>query len=249
MPDVIQMRLSRIYVPLDLAPLCTIRADSATSHYLRRVLRLRPESDLILFNGDGHDYLAEFTGTDGESAMLRIKASATASAPPTLVIRLAIGVSKGERMDFVMQKAVELGVSEITPLITEHGVVQLRGERGGKRLDHWRRVIVSACEQCGRNRIPQLNDLCSLGDWLHQRAAGTAVLLDHRSTLTIPQLPPPPGDITLLVGAEGGLSDTERHSALEHGLIGVRLGPRVLRTETAPLAALAAIQALWGDYR
>jgi 16S rRNA (uracil1498-N3)-methyltransferase len=243
------MRSPRIFTDQPLAAGDLIRAEAEAAHHLRRVLRLRPGAELILFNGDGRDYQAQLTESPAEGAWLQVKAVGAADAAAALEVRLGIGISKGERMDFVMQKAVELGVTEITPLFTEHGVVQLRGERLERRLEHWRRVAIGACEQCGRNRLPRLHPATELTAWLAQPAPGSAILLDPNAPLALPQLPPPLGAVTLLVGAEGGLAETERAQAAAAGFQPVRLGPRVLRTETAPLAAIAAIQALWGDFR
>jgi len=160
---------------------------------------------------------------------------------------LGVGISRGERMDFAIQKSVELGVFAITPLLTERGVVQLRAERQAKRMAHWQGVLVSACEQSGRSRMPTLHPSATLGDWLATQRDG--LMLYHRAADTLASVPHPGSSLKLLVGPEGGLSEEERAMALASGFRGVRLGPRVLRTETAPLAAIAAIQALWGDFR
>jgi 16S rRNA (uracil1498-N3)-methyltransferase len=150
-------------------------------------------------------------------------------------------------MDFAIQKSVELGVHAITPLHTERSLVQLEGERLKKRLEHWQGVVVSACEQSGRARIPRLRTPVPLDDWLSTHPQG--LLLFHGAEHSLADLPPPGEDLNLLIGPEGGLSEAERGRALAAGFSAVRLGPRILRTETAPLAALAAIQVLWGDLR
>jgi 16S rRNA (uracil1498-N3)-methyltransferase len=168
--------------------------------------------------------------------------------PAPLAIHLGLGVSKGERMDFALQKAVELGVSSIAPLFTERSVVRLSGDRLGKREAHWRGVVIAACEQSGRRRLPALHPARSLETWLSQ-AHPFPLLLHHRGGLPLPSLPPPGASLSLLIGPEGGLADGERSHAEHAGFASVRLGPRILRTETAPLAALAVVQALWGDLR
>jgi 16S rRNA (uracil1498-N3)-methyltransferase len=169
--------------------------------------------------------------------------------PPRLPIHLGIGLSKGERMDLAVQKSVELGVTAVTPLITDRCVVRLPPQRMVKREEHWRGIIISACGQSGRNLIPNLHPACSLEEWLEIVAETAGLLLDHRSSHTLDQLREPVTGLSLLAGPEGGLSDKERSMATDAGFTGIRLGPRVLRTETAPLAAIAAIQMLWGDFK
>jgi 16S rRNA (uracil1498-N3)-methyltransferase len=149
-------------------------------------------------------------------------------------------------MDYAIQKAVELGVMGIRPLFTERSMVQLSGERLMRRMGHWRGVIISACEQSGRRRLPRLEQAQSLPEWLGQEPPGV-LLLDPSAPQALVEIGRPAADLTLLVGPEGGLSPKERSLAGRHGIRGVRLGPRILRAETAPLAAIAVIQALWGD--
>ena len=151
-------------------------------------------------------------------------------------------------MDFTVQKAVELGVASITPLLTERSVVRLDGVRLEKRLRHWRGVLIAACAQSGRRQLPSLFPPQPLPRWIATEPRG-GLLLDHRFDRLLTDIPPPSESISLLIGPEGGLTDRERDMAHQAGLTGVRLGPRILRTETAPLASIAAIQALWGDYR
>lgn len=164
----------------------------------------------------------------------------------SLCILLGIGISRGERMNFAIQKSVELGVSEITPLDTARNVVQLDADRREKRLAHWQRILLSACEQSGRSRLPVLHPPTRLTDWLVSHRGG--LMLDHRAPAGLCDLPPPKEALPLLVGPEGGFEAPEQDQAAAAGFTAVRLGPRVMRTETAPLAALAAIQVLWGDF-
>jgi 16S rRNA (uracil1498-N3)-methyltransferase len=171
----------------------------------------------------------------------------TEEPPAQLEIQLAIGVSKGERMDLVVQKAVELGCSRITPLFTERSVVRLADERLERRMAHWHGILIGACEQSGRRRLPRLDRAADFGPWLRGYSEG-GLLLDARGTQALVTLPRPESRVTLLVGPEGGLGPRERRQALDRGFLPVRLGPRVLRTETAPLAAIAAVQTLWGDF-
>lgn len=151
-------------------------------------------------------------------------------------------------MDFSIQKAVELGVSHFQPLFTERCMVQLKGDRQQSRLDHWQGVIRHACEQSGRALLPSIAEPLNLPEWL-SRFSGNGLMLDHRAEHSLASLPAPKDSLTLLVGPEGGLSEAERDLAMQHNFAAGRMGPRVLRTETAPLAALAAIQTLWGDFR
>ncbi|MES9960660.1 MAG: 16S rRNA (uracil(1498)-N(3))-methyltransferase [Sedimenticola sp.] len=242
------MREHRIYTQQPLSPGVPITLEEGPSHHLLKVLRLKTGAELTLFNGDGRDYEARISTAGKRTADIEILARGELEPEPALTISLGIGISKGERMDFAIQKAVELGVTEITPLITEHCVVRLSGERMQKRCSHWRQVAISACEQSGRRYVPQLNDVMKVDDWIESSAHLSGLLLDHRAQQSLGQLPCPGAGIRLLVGPEGGVSEAERSLALRSGFTGVRMGPRVLRTETAPLAAIAAIQTLWGDF-
>jgi 16S rRNA (uracil1498-N3)-methyltransferase len=161
-------------------------------------------------------------------------------------VTLALGISSGDRMDFAIQKATELGVNVVQPLATARSVVRLSEGRAEKRIAHWRAVAIAACEQCGRNRVPAINPVCGLLEYVVSRAPGTKILLSPDGDVSLRDLPPAQA-LTILIGAEGGLTDEERMDALRNGFVAMRFGPRVLRTETAPLAVLAAIQATWGD--
>jgi 16S rRNA (uracil1498-N3)-methyltransferase len=218
------------------------------SKHLVQVLRLRAGDALALFDGGGRDYPALLVEARQGAALVAVGPPGEEEPVPGLAVHLGIGVSKGERMDFALQKAVELGVSAVTPLFTERSVVRLDGDRLARRQQHWRGVMIAACEQSGRRRLPELEPATGLDAWLRLRHP-CPLLLDHRSPTALPDLPPPNGALTLLVGPEGGLAPAERATAARLGFTGVCLGPRILRAETAPLAALAAIQALWGDFR
>ena len=218
--------------------------------HISQVLRLHKGDRITLFNGDGCDFFATIIDAEKRRIVVEITSQSEPEPEPVLPIHLGIGISKGERMDIAIQKAVELGVSSITPLVTEHCVVRLSEDRLQKRFTHWEKIAISACEQSGRRRLAVFNQNRSLEQWLQARPIGcTGIVLDHRALSTLPELKKPTGELCLLVGPEGGLSDRERKQALESGCVGVRLGPRVLRTETAPLAAISAIQTLWGDFR
>jgi len=243
------MRRPRVHTPQPLAIGERLELEPQAARHLTQVLRLRPGSEAILFNGDGCDWPARILHSDRRRTRLEVFDCSPPEPPPVLDIHLGIGISKGERMDYAIQKAVELGVARITPLQTARCVVHLAAQRQRKRLDHWRGVVIAACEQCGRRRLPELSPQTDLGSWLSEPGEHLGLLLDHRADRSLNRLPRPDAGIRLLVGPEGGLSEQERDAALTTSFTGVRLGPRVLRTETAPLAAIAAMQVLWGDFR
>jgi 16S rRNA (uracil1498-N3)-methyltransferase len=242
------VRTPRVYVDSPLAAGRTLELPGDAAAHLARVLRLGAGDAVILFNGDGRDYAARLLGAGRQGTRVVVEAAGEPEPAPPLRLHLAIGVSRGERMDFAIQKAVELGVAGVQPLFAERSVVRLDAARGERRAAHWRGVLVAACEQSGRRRLPVLHPPLPLVAWL-SGASGAGLLLDPGADRSLADLPAPGSDLTLLVGPEGGLSPEERARALQAGFAGVRLGPRILRTETAPLAALAAIQALWGDLR
>ncbi|MCW8827571.1 MAG: 16S rRNA (uracil(1498)-N(3))-methyltransferase [Gammaproteobacteria bacterium] len=241
----------RIFHPERLTDGETVTLDESAARHVARVLRLNPGGQLILFDGTGGEFNAVIREIGKRRVMAELGTRQHVETESPLRITLAQGISRGDRMDFTIQKAVELGVSRIVPLSTERSVVNLKGQRLEKKLAHWQGIIISACEQCGRNTLPQLLPMQSLARWLEDDGAkGTGVLLDHRANATIATLSLPPGvALTLLIGPEGGLSGTEQERALVAGYQGLRLGPRVLRTETAALAALAALQSRFGDLR
>ena len=243
------MRCPRIYSAqvLALGAQVTLEADAA--HHLARVLRLPIGSPLILFNGDGNEYPAEIIALDKKNVVVVISNVLTEARESPLAIHLGVAISKGERMDWVIQKATELGVTEISPLQTERVEVRLHGEREEKKLAHWRAVAISACEQCARNRIPVINDVRPLFNWIENIQVDAKFVLHHRSVAVLDAQNAAPKSVALLIGPEGGLSEAEIGTAEQRGFQPLRLGPRVLRTETAPLAALSVLQFLWGDLR
>jgi len=242
------MRIPRIYQDRPLTIGDCITLDSSASNHLCRVLRLRSGALLQLFNGDGYDYPATLQQCGREAVVTLTDSAQVVARDSPLQITLAQGISRGERMDWVIQKGVELGVTQIAPLITERTVVRLNSERWQKRQQHWQGVLIGACEQSGRARVPTLLAPQSLSAWLQQPVSAAALLLDPLASEGLPALPPS-AEVTLLIGPEGGLSEGERALARAAGYRGLRLGPRILRTETAALAALAVLQAQWGDWR
>lgn len=243
------MRLPRSHVDLPLKPGKRLRLPDQAARHLQQVLRMRHGDRLLLFNGqDGRDHLAELVAVRKGDVQVSVLESSEAEPPPALALHLALGISRGERMDFALQKAVELGAISLSPLFTSRTVVRLDRQRLARRLKHWRGVLISATEQSGRRWLPELHPAESLESWLQHCPANT-LLLDPRADSTLPELPHPGSELTFLIGPEGGFSDRERELAYARGCTGVRLGPRILRTETAPLAAMAAAQVLWGDFR
>ncbi len=242
------MRRPRLFSLQPLQTGAEVALDAQASRHLLATLRLGEGAEILLFDGSGREYQATLHPGGRREARARVGDLLREEAPPALHLHLGIGISRGERMDYALQKAVELGVGEISPLLTERTLVQLRGSRRDSRMAHWQGVIRHACEQCGRARLPTLHPPRPLAAWLAEQQ-GPGILLDHRAERSLPQLAPPDGGLALLVGPEGGLAPAEREAAVAAGLQPVRLGPRILRTETAPLAALAAIQTLWGDFR
>jgi 16S rRNA (uracil1498-N3)-methyltransferase len=244
------MRLDRIYTAQPLTPGSQVALEPGAQRHVAQVLRLGDGDALILFNGDGHDYPAKLARA-GAGTLAAVGAPGPPERPPTLAVTLALGITKGERMDYALQKAVELGATTLVPLFTERTVVRLRDARLDKRHAHWQGIVIAACEQCGRRRLPELAPAQRFAAWLDALPANhRGLLLHHAAEQPLGQLPPPAAaHVTLLMGPEGGLAPGERDAALARGFTAVRLGPRVMRAETAPLAALAALQTLWGDFR
>lgn len=210
-------------------------------------LRLHAGDALTLFNGTGGEFACTLSYVFRDSARARVHGWNGSERESALDITLAQGLSAGDRMDYALQKATELGVRIIAPVATERSVVRLSDERAERKLAHWRGVVASSCEQCGRNRLPELRPVATLGEFLAGANARSArLLLSPNGTLRLRELAPSAG-VTILIGPEGGLTESEEARATRAGFVAVTLGPRVLRTETAPLAAIAAIQAMWGD--
>jgi 16S rRNA (uracil1498-N3)-methyltransferase len=243
----------RFFYPDALGSGSEVHLPPEAAHHAARVLRLAVGEPVVLFNGLGGEFEGRITRSDRGEVRVKTGAFIDRDSESPLELVLGQGLSGGDRMDLTLQKAVELGISAIQPLATERSVVKLSGERANRRADHWRSLVVASCEQCGRNRIPAVAELCRFEEWMalltREPADGERrLLMSPVAEQSLRSLPPPAGRIVLLAGPEGGLSPREAALAQDYGFIAVRLGPRVLRTETAALAALAAIQALWGDF-
>lgn len=243
------MNPPRFHCHTKLSPGASVRLPDSAAHHAYRVLRMQPGDAVTLFNGDGHDYPAELVRVGRDEVSAKITGQAATDSESPLMVTLAQAISSGDRMDFTLQKAVELGVGAIQPLAAERSVVKLAGERAEKRREHWQNVVISACEQSGRAVVPTVAAPQQLLNWLGQPADfALKLMLSPTATHTLHDLPRPAGPICLLIGCEGGFSPQETKAAANSGYTPVRLGARVLRTESAALAALAALQTLWGDF-
>lgn len=242
------MRIPRIYQPVVLTSDREFKLGDTASQYVLRVLRLRESDSLFIFDGKGACYQAELTGRAGKHATVRLLHQLEHDAESPLQLHVGLGISKGERMDYAIQKLVEIGVQDITPLLTDYTVVKLDEKRRQSRHQHWEGVIISACEQSGRNYLPRLHEINDLPTWISTRDEECRLVFDAGGTCRLSEVKPVPTRVNILIGPEGGLSDTEFAQAGEHGFISIRLGPRILRTETAAVAIGAALQTLWGDY-
>ena len=244
------MRIPRFYFPNSLTLGAGVVLPPHAAHHALRVLRLGENDPLRLFNGDGCEYSGRIVRLDKQGVMVLVESAAPLSSESPLDVLLVQGISSGERMDYTLQKSVELGVGAIQPIEAERSVVRLSGERMLKRLQHWQSVVASACEQSGRNIVPPVRPVMSLIDWLGAQDSGEAlrIHLAPDAELSLRELEKPAASVVLAAGPEGGFSDKEVGALQQHGFVGVKLGPRILRTETAALAALSALQILWGDY-
>lgn len=243
------MALTRLFVRSELRSGQDLTLDSEQAHYLGRALRLRAGDTLSVFSAESGEFTAILTSVSKSSAQIAVgDAVATATESP-LKVHLVQGVSRGERMDFVVQKATELGVKRISPVLTEYSVVKLDGDRAGKRRDHWQKIADSACEQSGRTRPPLIDDPLPLKTWFGAKTqdADVDLILKPGTATPMASLKAPQTKVCLLIGPEGGFSDSEYDDAEVSGFAAVSLGPRVLRTETAAIAAVTVAESLWGD--
>lgn len=241
------MRLSRLYLPPPLQDGQELVLPRERAHYLATVLRLRPGAVLTVFDGTGGELPATVSAAERRRVVVRLGERRDIERESHLRLTVALGIARGERMGYALQKAVELGVTRIVPLLTERVTARLGADRLRQRAEHWRGVLAGACEQCGRNRVPVLEEVTLLSDWLADARRGTRLVLSPRATAPLSGVPHTGGWITLLTGPEGGLSAGELDLAEDRGYRPVSLGPRVLRAETAVLAAVTVAQTLWGD--
>lgn len=242
---------TRLFVSGALINGVEIELDGDRARYLGTVLRMHVGDGLIVFNGEGPEWPATVTRIGRNSVGLTLGESVEAGTESPLKIHLVQAISRGERMDFVVQKATELGVKRITPVLTEYGIVKLNAERAQKRRDHWQKIAASACEQSGRTRLPLIDTPLPLKNWFGNKPArvDAELILRPGSTLALAALSAPKTKVCVLIGPDGGFSDIEYEDAEIAGFTPMSLGPRILRTESAAIATLAILQSLWGDLR
>lgn len=240
--------MPRFYLADALQPGQNISLPENVIRHLQ-VLRVREGEEITLFNGNGHSYPTRLLSLAKRQAVAEVLSEQTVDNESPLAISLIQAVSSGERMDFTLQKSVEMGVTEIFPVTSARSIVKLSGERAEKRQERWQEIVIAACEQCGRNRIPTVHPLLPLSQRLQQLPQSNVRLLMglHHPT-SLKAIQPAPQRITLMIGPEGGWSPEEEAAAFQTGFQSILLGKRVLRTETAALAAIAAMQTLWGDF-
>jgi 16S rRNA (uracil1498-N3)-methyltransferase len=240
------LRIHRVYTGQALEPGRDVVLEDAPAHYLSRVLRVTTGQSVVLINGDGHEYPAEVQRAGRREIVLAVRSRLPGLAESALEITVAQALSRGERMDQTLQKCTELGVAAFQPLFSERSGVRLTGEKLQRRLEHWQGVVISACEQCGRARVPAVCPPLPIADWLGQATRGSRLVLDPEAAVPLPgaQLSK---ELELAVGPEGGFSAEELMRMRECGVQGASLGPRILRTETAAPAAVAILQCLRGD--
>ena len=243
------MSLNRLFISTEIQPGQELNLDEDQAHYIGRVLRMRAGDQLTIFNGQGGEFSATAQSIKKNTAVLLIGAQSDSNTESPLKVHLVQSISRGERMDFVIQKATELGVKRISPVVSEYGVVKLGTKRAAKRRDHWQSVAESACEQSGRTRPPLIDPPMDLNTWFGGRTkeTDTDLLLRPGAATSLAAVPTPGTKVCLLIGPEGGFSDSEYDDAELAGFNAVSLGPRILRTETAAIAAITIVQSRWGD--
>lgn len=241
------MRIPHIYQSSDLALNVTVQLDDDAAGHVGRVLRMQPGDTVSLFNGHGGEYLASLTEVGKKTVTATPFEFIDKNVESPLRVHLGQGISRGDKMDFTIQKSVELGITEITPLFTERCGVKLTGDRLEKKHQQWQKIAIAAAEQSGRNAVPIVHYPKELNTWLQEQTEELKLTLHPRAEHSIKTLPIPAHGVRFLVGPEGGFSDNEMHQTQEQGFVDVRLGPRVLRTETAALTVLSALQLQFGD--
>ena len=242
------MRVSRLYISENLNVGQHIELDDDSGHYLKTVLRLKKDAKIILFNGLGGEYGCTLLEVSRKTVRVSIDEKIERSVESSLNVSIGMGISRGDRMDMAIQKSVELGVNRITPLITTRCNVVIKAEKAEQKLKHWQKIAQHAAEQSGRTIIPSIEPIAEFSSWLNPLNDALGLFLDPYASTAIGKLKPETQKIILLTGSEGGFTEQEKQIALSYGFIAVCMGARVLRTETASIAALAAVQTLWGDF-
>jgi 16S rRNA (uracil1498-N3)-methyltransferase len=242
------MSAPRIFCDLRLGPGAQFALPQDAANHIGRALRLRVGDPLVVFDGRGGEYEAQILRIDRDRVEVKTGAFREPERESPLAIGLVQGLPEADKMDWILKKSVELGVAWIQPVVCERSVVRLAGERAARRESHWQRVVIAACEQTGRNVVPEVRPTAAFRDWAAQPSQSLRWMLAPGAAEALVAQPQPCGPVELLIGPEGGLSEREADIAATIGFTALSLGPRVLRTETAPLVALAAMQSLWGDF-
>lgn len=240
----------RFFTNAPLAINTSLQLSESAAAHATRALRLEVGNSAIVFNGDGFDYECTLTAIKKNNVVVTVNRAIPVNNESPLSITLLQAISSGDRMDFTIQKAVELGVKKIQPISSQRSVVKLSAERAEKRTEHWQNIAAAACEQSGRAFIPKISPPISLENWLSRNPENdaTRILLNPIGAKRLPEITKPASETQLLIGAEGGLSQDEIELATSQGFQSIVLGPRILRTETAALTAISAMQLLWGDF-
>lgn len=242
------MRIPRIYLSGLLLNDTEYSLSKQASQHVSKVLRLKKGDELVLFDGNGWQATARISETSSKQTLVKTAEESQRSPPPRINIHLGLAISKGDRMDYAIQKSVEAGVNAITPLITERTVVKLDDKRAQSRHEHWLNIITNACEQCRQNYLPELHAVQSLTDWAQTPTESLKLVFDAEAPKTLYDLQPQQ-TIQFTIGPEGGLSQKELTLLTRLGFDSVRMGPRIFRSETAAVSACVMLQTLWGDYR
>ncbi len=243
------MRKTRIYHPYTIDPSLPCKLTPEASHHLLKVLRFAIGDEIFIFNNTINEYRCTIEAIHGKLAIASITETSTPEVESPLKIHLAQGIARGDKMDWIIQKAVELGVAEITPIFTAHTQVKLTAQKQEKRMDHWQKVIISACEQSGRVKLPKLNEPMKLDSWIWMEKPGTTLALATQGDTKLKDIAEtcPEAPINIAIGPEGGFSQDENYLFEDNNCTLLKLGPRIMRTETAGLAAIAALQSHFGD--
>lgn len=248
-PEIREKSPPRFYCPVDLQDDIEFQLPDAVAHHAIKVLRLTPGMMITLFNGNGTESKAKIKVIGKQTVIVATEKINVIDRESNLKVNLVQSISSNDKMDLILQKAVELGVNNIQPVETQRSIIRLSPERMQKRQHHWQQVVIAACEQCGRNYVPQVLNVVPLISWLGQAAnSDTKFILSPHTEIALSSLQKPAGNIYLLAGPEGGFTLDEEAAAKHSGFVAIRLGKRILRTETAALAALAAMQVKWGDF-
>ncbi|MCK4492790.1 MAG: 16S rRNA (uracil(1498)-N(3))-methyltransferase [Methylococcales bacterium] len=243
------MRVSRLYVDSELQLGQTLELETEAAHYLRTVLRLQKNAQVILFNGQGGEYRCILEEVSRKKVSLSIDEKIERSVESPLKVSIGMGLSRSDRMDMTVQKSVELGVYQITPIMTQRSNVVIKKEKLEQKCRHWQKIAQHAAEQCGRTFVPKIHPIMPFNSWVENQAHTVVkVFLDPFSQTALTQLKNPQNEIIVVTGSEGGFCEAEKQTAISHNFIPISLGQRILRTETASLAALSAVQLLWGDF-